>query len=136
MSTTITLDPNNNRSQILNQLGTYNYTVPSAGMYTITCNANVRAASGLIIALAQNSTAIATSPTPTSPSLTTTVTGAGTGPVTASYSSQIGQENINLSSTVTCAAGDVLSATLSSSVAHDSKLNDFKAILNIRPGTV
>jgi hypothetical protein len=146
MSTIITLDPNNTRTQSLNALGTYNYTVgpantsgspAGAGLITVSFAAQVEPKSGLVVTIQQNSVTKATAgPPAVSQTPTSSVTGAGAAPFTAPVFTEIGQAHIDLNILLNCAQGDVISVILSSSLSHDSFLNGIKGILNIRQGQV
>jgi hypothetical protein len=103
----------NNQAQPFTGLGTWTFTVPSAGQYTLACNATVPAGSGLQIVLAQSGSA--------STSVTISVTGQT-------------QPSIGTSYRFTCATSDVLTATLTSSNSVDSAANAIKGTLNLYSG--
>jgi len=138
MSTIITLDPNNDRSQSLNQLGSYLYTTKAAGMHTVSCQVNMQPVSGITITIAQSGSASnsVTSATPAAAPTIVSTANAGSGAPATAIQSNIGQNNTQLAATYNCAIGDVLTITLASSTAIDTNINDFKATLNIRAGTV
>jgi hypothetical protein len=136
MSTIITLDPNNDRSQSINQLGMYVYTVKSAGLHTASLAINERPVSGITITVLQNATTVLTTSAPTASPSSPTVTGAGSGPLTAPSVGGLGQQVINARVLLNCAANDTITFTVASATAHDANLNDFKGILNIRQGQV
>lgn len=124
------------QSQVISNLDTYQYTVPTAGMYTVSLKINERPVSGITVTTKQNATTVLTTAAPTAPGLISTVTGAGSGPLTAPVTSDIGQQVIDSRIVLNCAANDVLQVIVASSTAHDSKPNDFKGILNIRQGII
>lgn len=123
------------KTKIITNLDTYNHTTLAAGAYTMSLAINERPRSGIIITMQRNGSTIATTAAPTTQD-SASVTGAGTGPITAPTQLDIGQEVVQLTVSVTCAIGDVLTAIVSSATAHDGKSNDFKGILNIRQGSV
>jgi hypothetical protein len=133
MSTTIT---GIGQSKVINNLDTYIHTTALTSMYTISMMVSERPVSGIIITLQHNGSTVASTSAPTAPALAPNVTGAGSGTLTAPTTASIGQQLVQLSATINCTAGDTISAIVSSSTAHDSKPNDFKGILNIRPGTI
>lgn len=100
-------------SQIVTNLDTYNYTVLVAGMYAVACTVSEIPVSAITIALKQNGS-----------------TKASVGVPAATQAIQQLQVIMN------CAINDVIGVTLASSAAQDNQINDFKALINIRQGTV
>lgn len=112
-------------------LGTFSYTVVTAGLYTITCKSTLpyeqgtfnnssvtpSVASALQIVLSQTGSA----------SNSVTVGGAATNPTPT-------QPSIGTSIRINAAAGDVLSAVLSSANAIDVVPNNVKSNINLYQG--
>jgi hypothetical protein len=136
MSTIITLDPNNDKTQSIIAMGTYNYTVGTAGLHTVSFAAQVNPVSALTITIQQNGTTKATAAAPATTSTTVNTTGAGSGPKTAAMSPDIGQNNTSLSVLLNCAANDVISIILASAAPNDNQTQGVQGILNIRRGQV
>jgi hypothetical protein len=97
----------------ISNLDTYQYTVQSAGLYTVSIQLNEIPASGVSIVIKQNGSTMATS---LAPSAT--------------------QSHIELQKLLNCAASDVLQIVISSSSLSDTGPNAIKALLNIRVGQV
>ena len=100
-------------SKIMTNLDTYNYTAQAAGMYIVSCAISEIPVSGITIALKQNGSTKAS--------------------VAAPASTQSVQQ---LQVIMNCDLNDVIGVTIASSVAQDNQINDFKALINIRQGTI
>ncbi len=104
-----------NQSGSIAGLGTFSFTVVTAGPYTIACNSTVPPSSGLQIVLNQNSTPLVT------------VGGVSTDPTPT-------QQSIGTSARVNALVGDVISAVLSSANAVDNFPNSVKSVINLYQG--
>ena len=102
------------QAQAFTGLGTWTCTVPSDGQYVLDCQAHLPPASGLQIQLTQTGSA------------TVTKTTGGTSQNPSATQSTLGNRW-----RFTCAAGDVLSAVLTSSAAVDSQPNSVKGTINL-----
>lgn len=101
------------QSKVISNLDTYNHTTLLNSMYTVSCSINQTPVSAIIIVIKQNGTTMASVPSPAA-----------------------SQSYETLSVTLNCAIGDLISITISSALAQDNQINDFKGIINIRPGTI
>lgn len=101
------------QTKILSQLDTYNYTVPTDGVYTVSVSLDEIPPSGVTIDLQKNTVSAATSATPAAT-----------------------QSNVKLQTAMNCVTNDTISIVLASPSASDTGLNVIRAIANIRPGTV
>lgn len=99
--------------KVLNSLDTYNHTALLTSPYVVSCNALAIPTSGIVITIQLNGVSKLVSTLPTS-----------------------AQEAINSRVILSCAANDLISVIISSSVPQDALRNDFKAILSITPGLV
>jgi len=93
-------------------LGTFTYTVQTAGLHGAVAVSSVLPPSGLSIVIQQNGTTVASSLSP-------------------SASSQIVSAYIY---PINCAVGDVISFILSSSNSNDTMLNTAKTIIRVQAG--
>jgi len=103
----------NYQSNVINALDTYNYTVPSASLESVSVSMTEIPPSGISILIQQN------------------------GSTKASLSSPAAAQSVlNLQVILNCASSDVISVIISSSSAIDQQLNTIKGIINIRDGLV
>lgn len=100
------------RSNTVKQLDTYNYTVPTAGMYTTTIDMSEVPTSTVSIAIKKNGSTQLTSAVPAAAQL-----------------------HIPLRLVMNLAANDVIGVTISSSSAIDQQLNTIKGTLTITQGS-
>ena len=98
-------------SSVINQLDTYNYVVPTAGMYKMKVRLNEVPPSGMSIVMKQNSSTVASLSSPAT-----------------------SQQAMDLEIVVNAAMNDVLGLVLSSSQASDQGGNSFKAIYLLSQG--
>lgn len=101
----------NGQAKVLNQLDSYDYTAPVAGMYVMDIFVTEVPPSGLQVEFRQNGSLVASSVLPTP-----------------------AQNQIRLRVIVNAAANDVLRTNLISSSAIDTEKNVIKAILNVQAG--
>lgn len=104
---------NMDSSKVISSLDTYNYTIPSSGMYMISSMISEIPTSSVSVLIKQNGVTKATSSAPTT-----------------------AQQEIDLQILLNCATSDVISFVISSSAAREAAPNQIKGILNIRPGSV
>jgi hypothetical protein len=105
---------NTDQAQPFSGLGTWTFTVVTAGQYTLSCQATLPLGSNLQIVLAQTGSA----------SNSVTVGGSSTNPSAT-------QPALGTSTKFQCAAGDVLTVTLTSSNAVDSLPNGVSGTINL-----
>lgn len=99
------------RANTLNQLDTYNYTVPTAGMYAVRVDVSEVPPSGMTVAIKKNGTS------------QTTATAAAA------------QTHIPLRLVMNLAANDIIGVTLSSSSSIDQQLNTIRGTLTVTQGS-
>lgn len=99
------------QSTIIVGLGTWTYTVTTAGLHFVDATATENPPSSLSIVINLNGSPIATSPTPSAP-----------------------QQAVEAQALFPCAASDVITVVLSSSAAIDNQLNTVKTLINLRRG--
>lgn len=99
------------QTTIIVGLGTWTYTVVTAGLYFVDATASENPPSGLSIVINQNGSPVATSTAPSVP-----------------------QQTIGIQKLFPCAASDVITVVLTSSAANDNQLNTVKTLINLRQG--
>lgn len=98
-------------SNVVGNLGTWVYTVPTAGYYTFSCISTVIPQSSLSVVINQNASPIASNATPSAT-----------------------QNHIEVVKTgVTCALNDSITFVLSSAAAIDAAPNSVTSIITIAP---
>lgn len=109
MATTIT---GINQSKVISNLDTYNHTALTTNMYSVKCEISEIPASGVTIAIKQNSTTVVTSAVPAAT-----------------------QSHVVIATVLNCTANDVIGIVVSSAVANDARPNQIKGLINIHVGT-
>jgi len=108
-----TIISNSASSIVVSNLDTYQFTVPLASLYRVSCRASEIPPSGLQITINQNGSQLAQTVVPAA-----------------------SQNHTELTLIVNAAASDVLQIVLSSAVASDSLMQAVKAIIKFSPGQV
>lgn len=111
MSTTNNLK--DSESNVINGLGAYTHTCANTSMYYVDAHANMDTSSSLIITIAQTGS--------------TSVSVSSAAPASS-------QNHVDLRKVFNCAAGDVITVTMSSAAAVDNQLNRVKTIVSMRTG--
>lgn len=114
-------------------LGTFSYTVPvgAGGLYTLSCQSTIPYSQGTF-----NNSA-ATQPVDSNLQIVLSQTGSASNSVTiggVTANPTPSQPSMGTSIRLNCAAGDVVSAVLSSTAAIDSQPNSVKSVVNLYQG--